>query len=206
MLSTKDFLTEDMVSQEFGYSGNQEIYELWRFYGLGDLKRPPVPPVNLRCDVEFQNFEEVVTFLKAANDLAADTADGNVTFNKLSFEEDDVDHLFFGELDRGRSWCFTRQTEVLFEGRLIEVEFDSHRQEESPDPFISIAVYNDTLPQNPLICCSSLLLPELRMLSSQWNTYYVHDLDATSPSTEVVRTSMPLPMFFCVRGFHSRKP
>ena len=57
-------------------------------------------------------------------------------------------------------------------------------------------------PQNPLVCCSSLVFPELRLHSMREREYQEsHDLDASSPLTELVRANMPLPMFFGVKGF-----
>ena len=52
---------------------------LWRFLGLGDLKK--IPFVSLCCEVEFQNVTETLAFLKAAKDLASDTIDDHVSFS-----------------------------------------------------------------------------------------------------------------------------
>ena len=51
-----------------------------------------------------------------------------------------------------------------------------------------------------LICCSSVLLPDLRLFGSFCNIYNDHELDAESPLTQLVRANMPLPMLFGVKG------
>ena len=116
--------------------GSLEVSGLWRVFGLGDLKRIPVPAVNLRCDVEFQDFAEVVAFLKAANDFAADTMDGHVTFDKLSFDAGDVAHLFFGADDQNDRWCATGETVVLFNGRRVECTLDAQRTDDDENPWM----------------------------------------------------------------------
>ena len=178
--------------------GSLEVSGLWRVFGLGDLKRIPVPPVNLRCDVEFQDFAEVVAFLKAANDFAADTMDGHVTFDKLSFDAGDVAHLFFGADDRNDRWCATGETEVLFNGRRVECTLDAQRTDDDENPWMYVHVDCENLLPNPIICCSSLLSPELRMRANI-RCGDIHDLDEESPFTDFVLTNMPLPLFFGVK-------
>ena len=171
---------------------------LWRFLGLGDLKRILIPSVSLQCDVEFQNFAEVVAFLKAANDFAADTMDGNVTFDKLSFDAGDVAHLFLGADDRNGRWCATGGTEVLFNGRPVACTIDAQRTDDDENPWMYVHVDCEDLPPNPIICCSSLLSPELRMRANI-RCGDIHDLDEESPFTDFVLTSIPLPLFFGVK-------
>ena len=72
--------------------GKWEVCGLWRFLSLGDLKK--IPSVTLSCKVEFQNVTEALAFFKAAKHLAADTIDGQVTFNTCSFSGEDVAELY----------------------------------------------------------------------------------------------------------------
>ncbi|CAE7258100.1 aglC [Symbiodinium natans] len=181
--------------------GKLKLNGLWRYWGLGDLKRNPIPFATLCCEIEFQNLAEVMAFLRAANHLAADTVDGQVTFvNKFAFEAGDVAHLYFGEDDGNGRWCSAGQTKVFFNGRPVECSIEAHRDEEEEVPWINVSVDHD-LPMNPMISCSSLHLPELRMEASLGSVYDVHDLQAESPLTELVRASKPLPMFLGVTGF-----
>ena len=182
--------------------GTWETSGLWRYLGLGDVTSTLLPSVTLRCEVKFQDLQEVLLFLKAAKALADDTIDNHVTFDHFVFKPKDVRHLYFGEDDHNGRWCTAGQTEVNFQGQLY-CSIEAHRDDDDEVPWINVYVHWPYLPmkENPLICCSSLLLPELRMLASIGNIYDTHDLYEGSPLTELVRASRPLPMMLGVQGF-----
>ena len=178
---------------------------LWKVLGLGDLKK--LPKVTLCCETEFKDTAEVLAFVKAAKALAADTVDGHVAFNKCSFDADakEVERLFSPSNDE--FYCFGHQiAQIPFNGCKIECTMDVHSG--LPDchcPWILMYVWvkddNDGR-QNPLVCCSSLVFPELRLHSLRDREENEIDyLDASSPLTELVRAGMPLPMFFGVVGW-----
>ena len=162
--------------------GAWEVCGLWRFLGLGDVKR--IPSVTLSSKVEFQNLREVLAFFKAASQLAADTMDGQVTYGTFSFKPADVARLSFG-VGTFEHQCDSGETEVLFDDRL-KCLIEAHRHDGDEVPWINIHVQRSTIEPdpNPLICCS-LLLPELRMSASMGNVYDTHDLDTESPLTEL---------------------
>ena len=171
----------------------------WRFLGLGDVKK--LPCVTLCCEVEFPHEQELRNFFQAARQLADDTVDGQVTFARFTFDPQDVAHLFYGEDYSNANWCGTEQTaELVFNGCHMTCSLDGHRDEADDVPWINLSVDQDSSAENPLICCSSLLLPQLRMNSSCGNIYECHDLDAESPLTDLVQRSLPLPMFLGVKG------
>lgn len=176
---------------------------LWRYLGLGDLKK--LPTVTLFCESEFQDTSDVLAFVKAAKALAADTVDGHVAFNKCSFDAAGTARLF--SLDGNDNVCFGDQiARLAVKGCRIECTIDAHHYLPDGDaPWIWVYVWVESHtdgPQNPLVCCSSLVFPELRLHSMREREYQEsHDLDASSPLTELVRANMPLPMFFGVKGF-----
>eukprot|EP00435_Cladocopium_sp_Y103_P070497 s127_g35.t1 len=179
---------------------------LWRYLGFGDLQR--IPEVTLCCEVKFQGLTEVLAFFKAVKALAADTIDGHVTFKKLMF--DDAVKTLFSK----RGIFSTDETTVVFDGYQMECFLDAFfYQEDDEVPLISLCVTykNDKglrlraqdFPQiRPFICCSSVLLPKLRLLAG-YDIYGGHDLDAESPLTDLVRANLPLPMLFGVKGHHT---
>lgn len=181
-----------------------EVSGLWRFLGLGDLKK--IPKVTLCCETEFQHSAELLAFLKAVKALAADTVDGHVTFSNFSFPPTDAAELFHGE-DEFMTTSGQVAT-VVFNGYHIECSIDAHLWiHEGEVPTINLWVHENekgALPENLLICCSSLLAPELRLLASCGeNMSEELDLDSESPFTELVRASKPLPMLLGVWGFAS---
>ena len=179
-----------------------KLHGLWRLFGLGDLKRKAIPFVTLRCEAEFENSARLVAFLKAANYLAADTIDGQVTFdNKFVFEASDVANLYYGEDDGNGRYCTAGLTEVLFNDCPLTCGIDGHRSDGDEVPWINVCVFHQDLPQNPMIICSSLLLPELRMVASDGDVHNTHGLQADSPVTALVQASKALPVFFGVKGF-----
>ena len=186
--------------------GAWEASGLWRYLGLGDLEM--IPAVTLRCEAKFQKTAEVLAFFKAAKAFAVDTVNGHVTFNMLVFP--DVAALFAGE---AQGFFFTsNKTKIIFDGYQIECLLDVHF--DLPDdevPWINLYAWHiddngmfldrQDMPQNtPMICCSSLLLPGLRLYIG-FDVYYEHHLGADSPLTDLVRANLPLPMFFGVTGF-----
>ena len=98
--------------------------------------------------------------------------------------------------------------EVVFNGCRLNCSLSlaAHLQPEDSDgeiPWVNVYVDIDdgtVLLQNPLICCSSVLLPDLRLFGSFCNIYNDHELDAESPLTQLVRANMPRPMLFGVKG------
>lgn len=173
---------------------------IWRYLGLGDLTK--LPKVTLCCETEFQETADVLAFVKAAKALAADTVDGQVVFNKCWFDAAKTARLF--SPGDGEVVCFGNQVaRIPFNGSQIECFINLHSYLPDGDfPWILVYVEPDnSQSQKPLVCCNSLVFPELRLLSlPDYETEKDHDLDATSPLTELVRANMPLPMFFGVKG------
>ena len=185
-------------------SGPWESVGLWRFLSLKDLNQ--IPDVTLCCEKVLQNAEEALAFFKAAKHLAADTVDGRGTFQMCSFETSDAVHLFSADedADLGKNCVAEPTAGVLFEGREIECVLEAHHFPHDRSPWTNLIIQNREIEGlNPLVCCSSLLLPKLRLLSGISgciNIYTDHNLDADSPLTDLVRLSMPVPLFFGVRG------
>eukprot|EP00438_Fugacium_kawagutii_P011884 Skav219165 [mRNA] locus=scaffold648:263034:263732:- [translate_table: standard] len=172
--------------------GPWEASGLWRLLGLGDLKM--IPMVTLCCEAEFQSVVEVLGFLKAAKDLAADTIDGQVVFNNFSFH---AAHLLWGDHDFTCERAAER-VDFVFKGCQIECSLEvSYFAGADEVPWIYPYVQHQRLPENPFICCNSLLSPQMRLRASLGNIYF-NDLDAGSPLTTLVRASMQLPMFLGV--------
>lgn len=172
---------------------------IWRYLGLGDLIK--LPKVTLCCETEFQETADVLAFVKAAKALAADTVDGHVGFNKCWFDAANAARLFFP--GNGEVCCYGDFAQIPFNGSQIECAIDAHSYlPQSGVPWIWVYVQEDSgLPRKPLVCCNSLVFPELRLLSLPGRDHQeTHDLDATSPLTDLVRANMPLPMFFGVKG------
>ena len=178
---------------------------LWRYLGLGDLK--VIPDVTLRCETKFLEMTEVLAFFKAIKTFAAETIDGHVTFNKLTFPG--AAAIFSRE--HPGVFCPSNRTTVIFEGNQIECVVDVLF--DPPDeggPRITLcAMHLDDMglllrredaQMRPLMCCSSLLLPELKLFSG-FDIYEDHHLDADSPLTDLVRANLPVPIMFGVTGF-----
>jgi len=188
--------------------GTWEACGLWRYLGLGDLKM--IPAVTLCCETKFQHRTELLAFLKAVKALAAETFDGYVAFNQFTFDARKAASIFSREDMEGDDFMTeSHQTvEVVFNGCRLNCSLSlaAHSQPEDSDgeiPWVNVYVDIDdgtVLLQNPLICCSSVLLPDLRLFGSFCNIYNDHELDAESPLTQLVRANMPLPMLFGVKG------
>ena len=102
--------------------------------------------------------------------------DGHVAFNKCSFDAAGTARLF--SLDGNDNVCFGDQiARLAVKGCRIECTIDAHHYLPDGDaPWIWVYVSVESHTDG-------------------------HDLDASSPLTELVRANMPLPMFFGVKGF-----
>ena len=179
-------------------AGTWKTSGLWKFLGLGDLKK--IPSVTLCCEVEFQNVSETLAFLRAARNLAADTIDDHVTFSKFSFE---LAHTLCEPVN-GVQFCRScENVEIFFSGCRIKCFLEVMRFH-SEDPQIHLMVSHEELPEHPWVYCNSLQFPELRLRSSSGNIYY-DELEATHPLTKLVRERMPLLMFFRYLRDRSRR-
>ena len=166
--------------------------------------------MTLCCETKFQHRTELLAFLKAVKALAAETFDGYVAFNQFTFDARKAASIFSREDMEGDDFMTeSHQTvEVVFNGCRLNCSLSlaAHSQPEDSDgeiPWVNVYVDIDdgtVLLQNPLICCSSVLLPDLRLFGSFCNIYNDHELDAESPLTQLVRANMPLPMLFGVKG------
>lgn len=168
---------------------------LWRFLGLGDLKK--IPFVSLCCEVEFQNVTETLAFLKAAKDLAADTIDDHVSLNQFLFSAADVNELFCGDGD-DPLWCEADHKAALkLKGCRIHCSLVATRTcavQDAPRTLF-LDVDRTRRRKNPRVICNSLLATDLRLQSRHGNIEVYGDLTKESPLTKLMCAKMPLPMF-----------
>ena len=176
---------------------------LWRFLGLGDLKK--IPSVTLCGEVEFQSVAETRTFLKAAKNLAADTVDDHVSFNHFLFSAADVNELFCGDGDNPH-WCEAdHKAAIQLKGCRIQCSLVATRtcavQDAPRTLFLDV---DRSRRKNPRVICNSLLARDLRLQSRHGNIEVYGDLTKESPLTKFMRARMPLPMFLGLAAEHLR--
>ena len=165
-----------------------------------------IPPVTRGCETEFRGRAKVLTFfLPKAKALAADTCDGHVTFNKFIFDAAEGERVLNG--DQEHVVPEPDQVAEVFLGGTFYCKVDLRSgfpNQEFSDMDLDVLDTEDEedLGQNPMILCSSPLLPELRLL-----TIYVVsgtdygdwlELDPESALTKLLRANMWLPMLFGV--------
>ncbi|CAE7657231.1 aglC, partial [Symbiodinium pilosum] len=179
---------------------------LFQALGLEGLERLCLPAVTLMCEVAFKNTGEVLAFLDAARGLAADADDGHVFFSNFRFKVRDVEFMFSGYDDGDDCRCEAEPSIDMFVGDVhIQASLEALCNEEDPTgpPLFNLSVFQDPMPAIAETCVemlgSSLLLPDLRLVSYDGCICSDHGLDSTSPLLLHMRKGNPLPMFLAFR-------